>query len=60
VTFRSILPAADSGRWPHIHVEVYPGLDEATAAGAKLVTSRIALSEDACARCSRPRVTSRA
>lgn len=49
VTFRSIFPAAYSGRWPHIHFEVYPGLDEATAAGAKLVTSQIALPEDACA-----------
>lgn len=49
VTFRSIFPAAYPGRWPHIHFEVYPGLDEATAAGARLVTSQIALPEDACA-----------
>ncbi|WP_217923045.1 hypothetical protein [Miltoncostaea oceani] len=49
VTFRSIFPAAYSGRWPHIHFEVYPRLDEATAAGAKLVTSQIALPDDACA-----------
>jgi protocatechuate 3,4-dioxygenase beta subunit len=48
VTFTSIFPAAYSGRWPHIHFEVYPSLDEATAAGAKLVTSQIALPEDVC------------
>jgi len=48
VRFRSIFPAAYSGRWPHIHFEVYPSLAEATAAGSKLVTSQIALPEDAC------------
>ena len=48
VTFQSIFPAAYSGRWPHIHFEVYPSLAEATAAGSKLVTSQIALPEDAC------------
>ncbi|MGE0027126.1 MAG: 3,4-dioxygenase subunit beta [Thermoleophilia bacterium] len=48
VTFRSIFPAAYSGRWPHIHFEVYPSLAEATAAGSKLVTSQIAMPEDAC------------
>jgi len=49
VTFASIFPAAYSGRWPHIHFEVYPTLAEATAAGGKLVTSQLALPEDACA-----------
>ena len=48
VAFTSIFPAAYSGRWPHIHFEVYPSLAEATAAGAKLVTSQIALPRDAC------------
>ena len=49
VAFRSVFPACYSGRWPHIHFEVYPSLAEATTAGAKLVTSQIALPEDACA-----------
>ena len=49
VTFTSVFPACYSGRWPHIHFEVYPGLAEATAAGSKLVTSQNALPEDACA-----------
>ena len=30
VTFTSIFPAAYSGRWPHIHFEVYPSLAAAT------------------------------
>ena len=48
VSFASIFPAAYSGRWPHIHFEVYSSLAEATAAGSKMVTSQIALPEDAC------------
>ena len=46
VTFQSIYPGAYSGRWPHIHFEVYPNLDEATAAGDPSATSQIALPED--------------
>ena len=48
VTFTSIFPAAYSGRWPHIHFEVYPSLAEATAASDKLRTSQLALPEDVC------------
>ena len=48
VTFTSIFLAAYSGRWPHVHFEVYPSLAEATAAGSKLVTSQLALPQDAC------------
>jgi protocatechuate 3,4-dioxygenase beta subunit len=46
VSFTSIYPAAYSGRWPHIHFEVYRDLATATSAGSKLVTSQIALLED--------------
>jgi protocatechuate 3,4-dioxygenase beta subunit len=46
VTFTSIYPAAYSGRWPHIHFEVYPSLAEATTASSKLRTSQLALPED--------------
>jgi protocatechuate 3,4-dioxygenase beta subunit len=49
VTFTSIFPSAYSGRWPHIHFEVYESLDAATQASAKLATSQIALPEDICA-----------
>jgi len=47
--FQSIYPGAYDGRWPHIHFEVFPSLDEATTAGSTLLTSQIALPEDACA-----------
>ena len=45
--FTTIYPGAYSGRWPHIHFEVYPSLDAATSASDKLRTSQIALPEDA-------------
>ena len=48
LSFTSIFPAAYSGRWPHIHFEVYPSIDEATTASNKLRTSQIALPEEAC------------
>ena len=32
VEFTSVFPACYSGRWPHIHFEVYPSLDTATDA----------------------------
>jgi protocatechuate 3,4-dioxygenase beta subunit len=48
VVFTSIFPGAYSGRWPHVHFEVYPSLDEAVAAGSPKATSQIALPEDAC------------
>ncbi len=46
VTFTSIYPAAYSGRWPHIHFEVYPSLEKATSSDSKLRTSQMALPED--------------
>ena len=39
---------AYSGRWPHIHFEVYPSLEAATTASGKLRTSQMALPEAAC------------
>ncbi len=48
VTFQTIFPAAYSGRWPHIHFEVYPSLAAATSAGTKLATSQLALPKAAC------------
>ena len=47
-TFTSIFPAAYSGRWPHIHFEVYESVAAATSGGNKLATSQIALPKDAC------------
>jgi protocatechuate 3,4-dioxygenase beta subunit len=48
VTFTSVFPAAYSGRWPHIHFEVYASITDATRGGALLATSQVALPEDAC------------
>ena len=48
VTFSSIFPACYSGRWPHVHFEVYPSLEAASEVGNKIATSQIALPEDVC------------
>jgi len=48
-TFQSIFPACYSGRWPHIHFEVYADLEAATDEANKIATSQIALPKDACA-----------
>jgi protocatechuate 3,4-dioxygenase beta subunit len=48
VTFKTIFPACYSGRWPHIHFEVYPSLSEATKAGTPIATSQLALPEAVC------------
>ena len=48
VQFRSIFPAAYTGRWPHIHFEVYESQDAAAKGRGKIRTSQIALPEQAC------------
>jgi protocatechuate 3,4-dioxygenase beta subunit len=48
VTFQSIFPACYSGRWPHIHFEVYPSLELAKDEANRIATSQIALPKDAC------------
>jgi hypothetical protein len=48
VTFQSIFPARYSGRWPHIHFEVYDSLSDATSSGPIVRTSQIALPTEAC------------
>jgi len=45
VTFTSIVPAAYSGRWPHVHFEVYPDVASITDAGNAIATSQLALPE---------------
>jgi protocatechuate 3,4-dioxygenase beta subunit len=49
VTFTSIFPACYSGRWPHIHFEVYSSVADATSSGPIVKTSQIALPQEACA-----------
>jgi protocatechuate 3,4-dioxygenase beta subunit len=49
VTFTSIFPACYSGRWPHIHFEVYQSVDEATSGSGTIIkTSQLALPQDVC------------
>jgi protocatechuate 3,4-dioxygenase beta subunit len=48
VTFTSIFPACYSGRWPHIHFEIYGSLAQATNANNKIHTSQLAIPEDVC------------
>ena len=43
VTFTSLYPGCYSGRWPHIHFEVYPTLASSTSVSNKIATSQIAL-----------------
>ncbi|MWV51350.1 3,4-dioxygenase subunit beta (plasmid) [Rathayibacter sp. VKM Ac-2803] len=50
VTFTSIFPACYSGRWPHIHFEVYPDVASITDSTNAIATSQVALPEDACTR----------
>jgi protocatechuate 3,4-dioxygenase beta subunit len=46
--FTSIFPAAYSGRWPHLHFEVFSDLVTATSGGSPIVTSQLALPDDVC------------
>lgn len=48
VSFTSIFPGCYSGRWPHIHFEIYPSLSVATSGNYDVKTSQLALPADAC------------
>ncbi len=48
VSFTSIFPACYSGRWPHIHFEVYPDQNSISSADNAIATSQIALPQDVC------------
>jgi protocatechuate 3,4-dioxygenase beta subunit len=48
LSFTSIFPACYSGRWPHVHFEVYPSVQAATQGTGKLVTSQLAFPQDVC------------
>lgn len=46
--FTTIVPGCYSGRWPHVHFEVYESLAAATSASAKLRTSQLAFPREVC------------
>ncbi len=48
VSFTSIFPACYSGRWPHIHFEVYPDQASITDDAKVIATSQVALPKDVC------------
>ncbi|WP_436530619.1 intradiol ring-cleavage dioxygenase [Actinoplanes sp. HUAS TT8] len=48
VTFTSIFPACYTGRWPHIHFEVYSGQADITDSTKAIATSQVALPKDIC------------
>jgi len=48
VSFTSIFPGCYSGRWPHIHFEVYPDAASITDSTNAIATSQLALPQDVC------------
>ena len=48
--FKTIYPGCYSGRWPHIHFEVYSSVAKAVASGPIVKTSQIALPKAACSK----------
>ncbi|XVU25993.1 intradiol ring-cleavage dioxygenase [Actinoplanes sp. CA-054009] len=48
VKFTSIFPACYSGRWPHIHFEVYPSQADITDSTKAIATSQVALPKATC------------
>ena len=48
VSYTSIFPACYSGRWPHIHFEVYPAIGDITDSANAIATSQVALPQDVC------------
>lgn len=48
VSYTSIFPACYSGRWPHIHFEVYPSVGDITDSTNAIATSQVALPQDVC------------
>ncbi|WP_044336289.1 dioxygenase family protein [Sphingomonas hengshuiensis] len=48
VTFTTIFPGCYSGRWPHIHFEVFSSLSNATSGRYAVLTSQLAMPSAAC------------
>ncbi|MFC4063322.1 dioxygenase family protein [Actinoplanes subglobosus] len=48
VKFTSIFPACYTGRWPHIHFEVYPDQASIADASKAIATSQVALPKETC------------
>lgn len=48
VTFTTVFPGCYPGRWPHIHLEVFPTLEQAKNSAGRLRTTQMAFPEAAC------------
>ena len=48
VRYTSIFPACYTGRWPHIHFEVYPDQASITDSASAIATSQVALPKGVC------------
>ncbi|GIJ48362.1 3,4-dioxygenase subunit beta [Virgisporangium aliadipatigenens] len=48
VSFTSVFPGCYTGRWPHVHFEVYPDAASITDATRAIATSQVALPKEAC------------
>lgn len=48
VTFTTIFPGCYSGRWPHMHFEIFTSLASATSGNSDVRTSQLALPTAAC------------
>lgn len=48
LTFTTIFPGCYSGRWPHMHFEIYPSLASATSGSNDVKTSQLAMPAAAC------------
>lgn len=48
VEFTTNVPGCYEGRWPHIHFEVFPSVDDITDATNAILTSQIAVPQEVC------------
>lgn len=48
VSFATVVPGCHAGRWPHMHLEVFRSLDEATSGRKAVLTSQLAMPADLC------------
>lgn len=48
VEFTTIVPGCYEGRWPHIHFDVFPSVDDIADSTNAILTSQIAIPEEVC------------
>lgn len=48
--FTSVFPGCYPGRWPHLHVQVFPSVTVATSSGRSVLTTQLAFPQEACER----------